>query len=250
MDVREIRRIDPKRIIVIDTETTGIDVGKDEILSLTIVDLEGNILFDELVCPVRRQRWPKAEEVNGISPSMVKGKKHLTDHEDVICGIWNNAELVVGYNVSFDTKFLYESGLPLKQLPEFDVMKEFAPIHGVWNNYHQDYQWAKLSQCAEHYGIAGFDAHTSLGDTEATRRCFLALMDDPRYQKMRNADYSIATFVKSLNKVLLVVLVLSPIGLYACLTPPSKGAILYLVTTVVSVALVYLKYKSFMRRAW
>ena len=250
MDVREVRRIEPKKIIVLDTETTGINAASDEILSLTIIDLEGNVLFNELINPVKRQRWPKAEEVNGISPSMVKGKKHLTDYEDTICGIWNSAELVVGYNVSFDTKFLYASGLPLKQLPEFDVMKEFAPIHGVWNNYHQDYQWAKLYQCAEHYGITDFEAHTSLGDTEATRKCFLAMLDDPAYQKMKNADYSIATFVKSLNKVLLGVLVFSFIGLYACLTPPTVGAIPYLMICAVCIAFVYLKYKSFTQRRW
>ena len=250
MDVREIRRIDPKRIIVLDTETTGIDAKKDEILSLTIVDLDGNVLFDDLINPVKRQRWPKAEEVNGITPAMVKDKWHLTDHEDVICGIWNNADLIVGYNIGFDTKFLYASGLPLRHVEEFDVMTEFAPIHGVWNEYHQDYQWAKLSQCAAHYGISDFQAHTSLGDTQATRKCFLALLNDPAYQKMKNADYSIAAFVKSLNKLLLVALIFSLVGLFACLTPPKPAAIFYFVMLAACIAFIYIKYKSFTQRRW
>lgn len=250
MDAHEIRRIDPKKVIVLDTETTGTDTYKDEVLSLTIMDLDGTVLFDELINPVKRQRWPKAEEVNGITPAMVKGKKHLTDYESVICGIWNNADLIVGYNVGFDTQFLYASGLPLKHVEEFDVMTEFAPIHGVWNEYHQDYQWAKLFQCAEHYGITDFEAHTSLGDTEATRKCFLALLNDPAYLKMKNADYSFASFTKSVNKVVLAVFAFSLFGLLACLTPPKASAFFYLVLCIACSAFVYLKYQRFMQRRW
>jgi DNA polymerase III epsilon subunit-like protein len=177
----EIEKINPKHVIVLDTETTGIGVGDNEILSLSIIDLEGTVLFDELVKPEKRQRWPKAQEVHGITPAMVKDKKHLLDYKDRLHEIWDAAELVVGYNVEFDTNFIYASGLCLTHVEEFDVMREFAPIWGKWDNYHQDWRWAKLTQCAAHYGIKDFDAHSSLGDTEATRQCFLALIKDPEY---------------------------------------------------------------------
>lgn len=251
MDVRNLKRKDPSKIIVMDTETTGTNPSNDEILSLTIIDLNGNVLFDELINPVKRQRWPKAEEVNGISPAMVKGKKRLSEYEDEICGIWNNAELIVGYNVSFDTRFMYASGLPLKRVEEFDVMTEFAPIWGVWDEYHRDYRWPKLVQCAGHYGIDDFEAHTSLGDTEATRRCFLSLMNDPKYLKMKGADDSFLSYIKSHNKLLVGLFLFCTFGVIATLPAGNiSSALIYLAVCAACGFYFYRKYQDFMRKEW
>ena len=187
MSVSRIRSLDPKRVIVLDTETTGTKPSNDEILSLTIIALDGTVLFDELVRPERRKRWPKAQEVNGITPAMVADRKTLAEHGDFLRELWKNVDLVVGYNVGFDTGFLYASGLSLSpHVPEYDVMREFAPICGKWDDYHEDWKWVKLAACAKYYDIGDFDAHTSLGDTEATRRCFLALLDD---KERRNEEF-------------------------------------------------------------
>lgn len=182
-----IKSLDPKRVIVLDTETTGLKPDEnDEILSLSIVNLDGEVLFDELVKPERRKRWPKATELNGITYAMVKDKKHLLEYGDQLRELWKNIDLVVGYKVEFDTNFLYMSGLCLSpHVQEFDVMREFAPVWGRWNDYKCDWRWAKLTQCAEYYGIGDFDAHSSLGDAEATRQCFLALINDPKYVEPR-----------------------------------------------------------------
>lgn len=39
--------------IVIDTETTGLDPEKDELLQVSIIDDEGNVLFNSLFRPER-----------------------------------------------------------------------------------------------------------------------------------------------------------------------------------------------------
>lgn len=185
MILEQIQALDPGRVIVIDTETTGIGVSNDEILSLSMVDLEGNVLFDELVRPERRVRWVKAEEINGISPAMVRDKPTLEDHADEVERIWNGAELIVGYNLPFDLDFLYDTSLDLDQSVEtFDVMREFAPVWGRRGRY-GNYRWATLAQCAKHYGIENGAAHSSIGDAEATRLCYLALLSDKRYQRLR-----------------------------------------------------------------
>ena len=55
MRIDDIKALDPKRVIVLDTETTGLKpYGNDEILSLTIIDLEGTVLFNELVKPEKQ----------------------------------------------------------------------------------------------------------------------------------------------------------------------------------------------------
>ncbi|MBQ9317400.1 MAG: 3'-5' exonuclease [Atopobiaceae bacterium] len=183
MKLEQIKALDPKRVIVLDTETTGLHPdGNDEILSLTIIDLEGTVIFDELVRPENRKRWPKAQEVHGITPAMVKDKQPLSAYREQLCELWKRIDLVVGYNVEFDSKFIYSSSVPFSPyVEEFDVMKEFAPIWGRWDERHNDYRWAKLTDCAKYYEVSDFEAHTSLGDTEATRQCFLALINDPKY---------------------------------------------------------------------
>ena len=189
MKIDQLKALDPKRVIVLDTETTGIKPqGNDEILSLTIIDLEGTVLFDELVKPEHRKSWPKAQEVNGITPAMVKDKLPLVAYRDQLQELWQRIDLVVGYNVGFDSDFLYSSGLALSPyVEEFDVMREFAPVNGKWDEYHQDYRWCKLNECAKHYGVKLNNAHTSLGDTEATRQCFIALINDPKYESSQRA---------------------------------------------------------------
>lgn len=79
-DIQAAKEWDKNKIYIVDTETTGIK-NYDEVLSVSIVDIEGNTLFDELVRPVHRKSWPKAQKINGISPDDVKDKKLLVDFE-------------------------------------------------------------------------------------------------------------------------------------------------------------------------
>lgn len=65
----------PNRVYL-DTETTGLHPEEgDEILSLTIVDANGRLLFDERFKPKHKKEWPEAQAVNHISPDDVE---HLT----------------------------------------------------------------------------------------------------------------------------------------------------------------------------
>lgn len=228
----QLKGLDPKRVIVLDTETTGFDAkGNDEILSLTIIDLEGTVLFDELVKPEHRQRWPKAQKVNGITPAMVKDKPTLADHRDELMRIWENADLIVGYNIGFDTGFLYASSLGLpRNTEEFDVMREFASSQGLVS-------WVKLVECAKHYGVGDFDAHSSLGDTEATRKCFLALLDDPEYEKYAKGRRSASTrqtgsrqgtqAKSKLDKIVTWLIVLGVLGVIVCIPQGKLGSALF-----------------------
>ena len=70
-DISRITDAPREGVICFDTETTGLDAGgRDEILQLSIVDGTGAVLFSDYVRPEHRQRWPKAQEVNGITPDM------------------------------------------------------------------------------------------------------------------------------------------------------------------------------------
>lgn len=77
----------PRQLLVLDTETTGLNPRRDEVLSLSIIDGEGQAILDERFAATRHRRWDAAQAVHGISPSDVAGLDppggapcpHLTD---------------------------------------------------------------------------------------------------------------------------------------------------------------------------
>lgn len=150
--------------IVIDTETTGLPgKQKQEVLSLAITDLDGNVLFYDLIKPKERKRWPKAQEIHGISPADVKDKQTLEERLPDIEPIFNSASVVVGYNVKFDIDMLASSGFEYKGATH-DLMRSYS-------NRHNNGRFAKLTQCASHYGYK-YDAHNALEDAKATAYCY------------------------------------------------------------------------------
>lgn len=186
--LEKLRAYDPHEVIVFDTETTGVAPfgdRPDEILSLAVMDLAGNVLFRDTFKPERRVRWPKAESINGISPAMVKDKQTIMQRQAEVEAAFAGARLLVAYNAEFDMNFLGAAGVKLPKVPVFDVMKEFAAVHGEWNPRYEEWKWCKLVECAEYYGVGEFDAHDAMGDVRATARCFEALLDDPWFGEPR-----------------------------------------------------------------
>ncbi len=168
----------PKRALVLDTETTGLNPRRDEVLSLSIIDRAGQALLDERFGAARHRRWDAAQAVHGISPADVAGLEPLGAHRARISRILASVELIVGYNLAFDLAFLKSAGIEIPPgVPRFDVMREFARIHGLRSQCHPEGKWVPLDACARHYGLT-FPAHSSLADARATLYCFERICEE------------------------------------------------------------------------
>lgn len=167
VDLDEIRKYNAAKVVAIDTETTGLKPGNDEVLSLSVVDVRLNPLFDRLVKPTRRKRWPEAQRVNGIAPSDVANEKTLVERWPELAGYFDGSCLIVGYNVQYDLDMLRASGLRIGDVPAFDVMDAVRELVG---------RRIKLVNCARAYGYGEFDAHGACEDAKATMYCFLQYM--------------------------------------------------------------------------
>lgn len=164
-------------IICLDTETTGLDYD-DEILQLSIANINGDILFNELIKPKAHTTWLEAQEIHGIDPEMVKDKKYLLDYKNEIENIINNADLIIGYNLDFDLSMLKTNDIDITNIKKtYDVMLTFAEIYGEWSEWHCCYKWQKLSTCASYYGYE-FKAHDSLEDVKATIYCYKKMTEN------------------------------------------------------------------------
>ena len=174
--------------IVFDTETTGLNPERDEIIQLSIMDGTGKVLFDEYIKPSRRKKWPEAQKVSGISPEMVKSCKTFRFFRKTIQDIFDSHKTIIAYNIGFDADFLRASRVDVfrkvspgikfntlfDELPEEsqkkdfqDVMIDFAEVYGEWSDYKNSYKWQKLSTAAAYYNFK-FSAHNSLEDVKAT----------------------------------------------------------------------------------
>lgn len=163
-------------LIVFDVETTGLSKENDEILKLSIIDGDYNVLFDSFIKPSKVNSWEDAERIHGITPDMVKDAPFFEEVKDKVQEIFNDASVMVAYNGDFDIGFLSNVGIRIPNIKYHDVMYEFAPIYGEYSNYHQNFKWQRLEKAAWCYGYE-FKAHDSLEDVKATLFVFYKMRE-------------------------------------------------------------------------
>ena len=180
-----VKQLEPvqSKSITLDTETTGLSpLNGAEILQLSIINQDGKVLFNEYFKPIFAKTWDQAMAVNGITPEMVADKPCIYERLSEILAILQGADRVIGYNTQFDLSMLATVGAKLPtDTTVVDVMQDFAPIFGEYNEERGSYKWQKLTVCAEYYGYDwGADtAHDSLADCRATLYCYQKMQELP-----------------------------------------------------------------------
>ena len=169
---RQVVEEAPERIVCLDTETTGLDPQRDGIISLSIVDLYGNPMFDSLIHTYRKTVWPEAYRINRISPRDVRDAPSVPQIRDEVESVLSEAEIIVGYNhTRFDLPMMESNGFNVPRTVLFDVFNQFYNTVGDGGRH-------RLADCAA-YCCVDFDeahrAHTSLGDAAVTMECALRL---------------------------------------------------------------------------
>lgn len=166
-----------KQILILDIETTGLDEEKDEILSLSIIDVNENVLYYSYFRPLNVKEWVDAGKIHHIGWKQVYNAPTFPEELDTINDVLASASLIVGYNLEiFDLPFLKNKGVIVPDVPVVDVMECFAGIYGDWNDIHGQFRCKKLVDCATYYGYE-FKAHESLEDVKATLYCYKQMID-------------------------------------------------------------------------
>lgn len=169
------RRLADLACTVFDTETTGLDPVRDEIISIGAVRVLGGRLlrqetFDRLVDPGRPVP-PQSVAVHGISTSMVRGQPSIDDVLPLFARFAEDTVLV-GHNVGFDMRLLKEkedrTGVRFGQ-PVLDTLLLDAALH-------PDFEEHSLEAIAVRLGVEVVGRHTALGDALVTADVFLRLI--------------------------------------------------------------------------
>ena len=185
-----------KRIVVVDTETTGLDADYNVILSLSWQVLDGNL--NKIAEESRFFDWPKdrsrvergAIEVNGLTEERraelgtCDKKAALQEFYKVVAG----ADLLVAHNMSFDARFIVEDasefdlefGFKIKfhRTPRFDTMTDMTNYCRIPRG-NGEYKWPRLYELAYCLGVdtEDIDWHQSASDVEVTARCFRKIVE-------------------------------------------------------------------------
>lgn len=162
------------RIVVFDTETTGIEFGRDRIIELGAVRLEAGTERDNMDRLIRLPEGqalpPFITELTGITDRQLaeEGVDQGTAAED-FCRLLDGAErpLLVAYNAQFDLNFLYWF---LRPYGRVDVLRapRFLDALTVYRD-RRDYPH-KLCNAIDAYGLGetAVNSHRAVDDARAT----------------------------------------------------------------------------------
>lgn len=96
-------------------------------MQVSIIDGDGNTLFNSYLKPVNTNRWDEAMAVNNITPKMVEKAPTSAEIYPALVHIIESAKVIIGYNVNFDLRFLSANaiGAENSKATVIDVMQHY-----------------------------------------------------------------------------------------------------------------------------
>ena len=160
--------------VVIDTETTGLKAASDRIIELSAIMYED---YAPVSCWSTRIKIDssipqKASDINGIYDSDLEKAPYLEEVAESFLSYIGSLP-IVGYNIGFDLKFLFCSGINLIKLKQkkYDVLslarQHFKYMEGGYS----------LENVCDELGIY-YIPHKSISDCYATGELFKAIISD------------------------------------------------------------------------
>jgi DNA polymerase-3 subunit epsilon len=165
-----------QRVVVFDTETTGLDFRTDVILSIGAVGIDGNTISvkDSLELFVIQTVFKR--ETVPIHGILKEGKEEkITETEGVIQFLnFIKDAVLVGHHVSFDVKMINEGlkrmGLGKLKNRSIDTDKMYQKFKGLQQDQHSG-----LDELCGIFKIQKSDRHKAIGDAYITALIYLRL---------------------------------------------------------------------------
>lgn len=177
-----VRPIDQLEFTVLDTETSGLDPGKDSILSF------GGVKISKMSIQISTAvEWYPKSERSGSKTAAIHGLVGIADAisvEDFLRKLlpYLGNSIIVGHHIGFDLEMILRQlrsfGLAELPNPVIDTMHLAVRLeHGPqadWNRISREAY--SLDQLCTRYGIETEDRHTAAGDAFLTAQLLLKLL--------------------------------------------------------------------------
>ena len=164
-----------QRVLVFDTETTGTDPRKDQVIELCLqLGLHGDAEVHVWRCQPRTPIDPGAQAVHGISMDDLANEPPFSAIADEVRRYFSAADVLVGYNMRFDIDMLQAEYQRLRQ-PPLDVSHAlFVDPLRLW----QRSEPRRLTDAHRRFVGGDFDAaHSAAADVAATGNVLLGMRE-------------------------------------------------------------------------
>jgi len=191
-------------LVIYDTETTGLDLTKDEIVQLSAIKInaDGEIIdtLDLMVEP-SVEISKAAQETHGFDLEYIRthggidAKSALEQFSAFVRGC-----VLVGHNnIAYD-KPLVSRQLNDNALPMLDILAEYDTLV-IAKQFYPNLANYKLSTLCETFGIINECAHNALGDITATSECLVQMLKEKILPTALERRTVIAKYLAKFEKI-------------------------------------------------
>ena len=203
------------RILVFDTETSGLNPQWNVILQLSyqIVDSDSwttqKTVNHYFSWPENKARvTQEAINVNGLTEEVLSGKK-LSNRKAALEEFVvdkDSCDLLVAHNLDFDKNFIVASCREERVKyassgwsKSYDTMKRTTNYCQIPKDWGSGYKWPTLTELADCLGIdySNISLHDSIGDVELTKLCFEQIIVEGLYTLPKETDITMSLHVES-----------------------------------------------------
>jgi DNA polymerase-3 subunit epsilon len=173
----------PDEVVVVDCETTGLDVAKDDIITIAAVKVRGNKIltsekFEAIARPEAKMK-AEAIKVHRVFESEVQeGERIRQIMRDFLRFVGGRP--LVGYYLEFDVAMIDKNVLPLIGIELPNPMIEVSAMYyerrygGAAPGEQIDLSFARI---LHDLGIPALDQHDAFNDAVMTAEMYVALKD-------------------------------------------------------------------------
>ncbi|MEJ7601468.1 MAG: 3'-5' exonuclease [Kofleriaceae bacterium] len=172
-------------IVVFDCETTGTDRVQDQVIELCIQHgLEDDARSQVWRIKPRVAIHPGAQAVHGITMAELEGCPEFAQVADDIAAVFAGAEVIIGYNLTFDIDMLQAEYARVGKPPLEFGGKQIVDAFRLW----QQCEPRSLQHAHLRFVGNGFEAaHSASADVAATGRVLAGML---RHFKLDDRDWS------------------------------------------------------------
>lgn len=168
---------------VMDLETTGFDLLKDRILSVAVVQVQGNGLranqIRDWIVYQKKPQVNEAMKIHGILPSeTIEGESEPLMLEELIPLM--KGTIVVGHHIQFDAAMINRSmernfGLHFRNRLIDTANLAMSELDAFKKSGYSNQRPPNLDEVCQQLGINPVERHTAIGDAFTTSQVFLYL---------------------------------------------------------------------------
>ena len=182
--IRPATSIDSLAFSVIDIETTGLDLVKDNMIAFAAIKVRHRKIFVtesmEIIFNQNKNRADSAIHIHELTRMDKEKGIPPGDAAGIILNFIGNS-ILVGFHIEFDCGFINQllKNLTGKKLmnPCLDINTLVRRIEDPIHRVHPVVQ-KNLAQLCQAYGVEVTDPHTAAGDAFATAQLFLRILHE------------------------------------------------------------------------